>query len=707
MELIPLAGRLRRVDPGLLGILLVAAVLRVLHIGRDLPYVLHFDEPTLVDNAVWMWTNHTLHPHFFNYPTGMIYLLAALFGIAMAAGMLAGGLASPGAALAWLSAGTYPRPPEGGVLYFYPTIGVPALYLIGRSVSALAGCVTVALVYGIARAAGARASTARFAALLYAISPLAVEHARFVTTDTAAGMFAAACLLATLRAHDGGPRRGWIVAGALAGLAAGFKYNAGFVAAGIALAAIARGRHPQRRAGAAGDLGMAAAAGLLAFLVTTPFALADPGRFLHDIRYEALRVGTGAGAVAGLERESGFARVLSLLYGGLTPMGIGAVVVGAIGALRSGAFRRLLLVALPLLGLVPLLTGTIVYARYLVPLWPPLVVLAAIGVLEPPIRMERAGIAPGVARGTTVTLAILMAMSFCTPLARRERERARPDPRIAMTAWAREHIPQGERIVAEPGGIFPAQERFTIDQVDFLGRHDPAFYRARGIRWLAGSGRERLVRGRDAYAEVLRNRAALEAEARLVWSEGQYTIHALGSGVAWEPDVEAAISAGDLVTAEAILERESRGEPSPLALRRLAEVRLLAADTAGAATAYALASQADSTDGELALGAGVLLTNTGRYAEAMRHLRRAERHMPRNEPTVLYNLAIAGLSIARERVREGRTDEARAHWSSALDDARACVRYARADPSLGGIEDLVLRMGRRWGFARPSDRAVP
>ncbi|MDM7915778.1 MAG: hypothetical protein QUU85_11040, partial [Candidatus Eisenbacteria bacterium] len=130
-------------------VLAAAAALRFWRIGGDLPYVLHYDEPTLVDNAVWMIQGRTLDPHFLNYPTGLIYLLALLYGIVLLGGVAFGRFDGIAGGIAWLSAGTYPRPAEGGVLYFYPTIGVPALYLIGRGVSALAGVATVALVYTV------------------------------------------------------------------------------------------------------------------------------------------------------------------------------------------------------------------------------------------------------------------------------------------------------------------------------------------------------------------------------------------------------------------------------------------------------------------------------------------------------------------------------------------------------------------------------
>jgi tetratricopeptide (TPR) repeat protein len=274
-----------------------------------------------------------------------------------------------------------------------------------------------------------------------------------------------------------------------------------------------------------------------------------------------------------------------------------------------------------------------------------------------------------------------------------------------MTAWARANIPASERIAAEPGGIFPDPDHFTIDQVDFLGRHAPDFYRSRGIRWLLSSGRDRLVAGRREYADVASNQAALASAAERVWGAGAYAIYRIQDGEAWEKDVETALAAGDRRGARDILERAAQGGDDALAWRRLAGFRLQAADTAGAVAAYARASDIDSTDGETCLALGVLQVDGGCYEDAVRSLLRAERHMPRQEPVVQYNLAVARLSLARARLREERREEALALWASALASARTCVRFAGSDPNLGGIESLVLRMGDRWGFVPPGDRS--
>jgi 4-amino-4-deoxy-L-arabinose transferase-like glycosyltransferase len=114
------------------------------------------------------------------------------------------------------------------VLYFYPTIGVPTLYLIGRCLSALAGALAIPLVYALAIRSNGSRTMARIASLLLALSPLAVEHAHVITTDTAAMAIATFALLTVLRA-EGGTTRHWVISGALGGLAAGIKYNAGLI----------------------------------------------------------------------------------------------------------------------------------------------------------------------------------------------------------------------------------------------------------------------------------------------------------------------------------------------------------------------------------------------------------------------------------------------------------------------------------------------
>lgn len=727
-----------RRDRFLWALLILGTLLRLWRIRGDLPYVFHLDEPTLVDNAVWMWQNRTLDPHFFHYPTGMIYLLAALYGIVMLGGVAVGRFDGWSGAVAWLSSHAYARPPEGGVLYFYPVIGVPGLYLIGRLVSVIASTATIALVYAVAMRAGGGRRLARIVALLLAFSPLAVEHARYVTTDTMAMMLATACILAGLSARRGSARA-WVVTGALAGLAAGFKYNAGLVL--IVLPVLghwaARGseermpRAPETggrgtRARALRRVTLAAAAVAIAFLLTTPYALLDAGTFLRDVGYEATRVGAGAGAVKGLEETSGSDKVASVFWNALGIAGILAAAWGVLASIRSRRLQTrrsawVAILAWCAAALVPLVLGKVVYARHMLPVWPAVLLFAALGIDDAAERIgiraaaysrpssgargapATAAIAPVSAASTiaAVTLTLILLAPGTIRLARREVARAHADPRIEMTAWIESHVPPGERIASEPSGPFPSGDRYGVEQVDFIGRGSPERYRSRGVRYLATTGRDRFVEGDARYDEIRANLRAIREQSDPVWASGRYAIYRLRGAAPWEEAVRGALASGDAPEARRILEDAIRaGENSPYAWRMLGDARVASGDTATAIAAFGSAAHADTADAELPLTIGVLSMNRGDYDEAIQQFSRAARLGPRDNPLVQHDLAVAFLSRARVRLKAGDATGARSDWETALVSARVCAKFAQGDPQMAGTLDTVMRAGGRWGFVR-------
>lgn len=677
----------------------VAAFVRFWQIRGDLPYVLHYDEPTLVDNAVWMIQQRTLNPHFFNYPSGLIMLLALLYGFVCLGGIVTGQFADWVAAITWLASGTYPQPEGGGVLYYYPTIGVPALYIIGRSVSALAGVAAVVLVYAlVTRARGSR-GTARTAALLTALSPLAVENSHLITTDMTATALATAGLLACLETAQRHGTRGWVIAGALAGTAAGVKYNAGLVALLLPLLAVWQwrtvGKLPLRR------LAFAAVAAIVAFLITTPYAVLDTTTFLRDLGYEFRHIASATPAIEGGDAPeiSSVGKVAQVFWHDLGIAGILAVVLGILVSLRSRRFDRTAIACWVLVFLLPLLRWKTLYPRYLLPVWPAVLIVAALG-LEAAVRFF-AGRVPARAQvGVAVLIAGLVLAPGTVRLVQRESRRARPDPRIEMTVWLSTNLPQGERVVAEKGGPFPKPELYGLQIVDFIGRTRPDEYLARGLRYLVATGRERFVDDPNARAEIVKDVDAIRNASDVVWSRDRYTIFRLRGEASWEQPVRDAIIAGDLPKAREILERQAQeGAASSHLWRMLGEVSVGLRDTTAAIRAYSQAAIEDSTDVETYLVLSGLQMEARRYDLALANLERALRCSPR-EVLIYHNLAVLRLYRAQDRLRRGDRAAARSEWEAAGAAASVAVRAAPQDPQMTGVRDQVERMGRRWSFAK-------
>ena len=687
-----------RGDRVLWAITLLGAALRFLNLAGDLPCVLHYDEPTLIDNAVWMWTNHTANPLFFNYPTGLIYLLAGLFGLVLAGGMAIGRFASWDAALAWLSTGTYPRPPQGGVLYFYPTWGVPALYLIARSVSAIAGTATIPLVYAVARRADCSVGVARLAAFAVAVSSLAVEHSHLATTDAAATCLATVALLLILRAEKAGTRA-WIAAGAMAGLAAGFKYNLGLVAGLLALLAVWRARGGDKSVW--GKLGLAALSAVAAFLLTTPFALIDPARFGRDLAYELHRVTSVTEMFTGAREveASTAAKLLDIFWSHLGLGGIAATLLGLWLTLRSRRFAPTAVAMWVLLCLLPMLRWQSLYARYLLGLWPALLLLATIGVWETARYLSRRK--PAAEPLLIGALALAAFLPSEIRLVQRETTRARPDPRVELSSWINEHIPEGTQLVAERSGPFPDPERTPVEVVDFLGRSTPAQYLDRGLSYLIETGRVRLIEGKAPFREVLQNEEAIRAASDVLWSKQRYAVYKLRGQPEWFEPVTRAIAESRFEDARRSLSAAIEQDRwNRLAWQLLGETEVARGDTLTAMAALMRAAAIDSLQLEVALLLSKLHIARGEYDEAIHRLELADR-TTKEDATTLNNFAVAYLSRARVRLRAGDRPGAESDWTRALGFADRYRESGKGDPRFNALRDQVVRQGARWGFVAP------
>lgn len=684
-------------DRGVWAVLLLAAGLRCLRLGGDLPYVFHFDEPTVVNCAVWLIQHGTLHPHFFNYPTGFIYLLALVFGAVGGIGVALGRFPDWGGAVAWLGAGTYPRPAEGGILYFYPTIGVPALYWIGRSVSALAGVAAVAVVYSLARRLEMGRWPALLAAFMMAISPLAVENSRYATTDMIATLFSALAFAALLRVGKG-RLKDWLLFGVLAGLAAGFKYNAGIIVSLTLIAAIWRRRDGRRQI--VRGLAAAAAGAIVAFLITTPYSVLDSKWFFRDLGYEFRRISGPSGALGGgaVPDATAADRAVQVLLQNIGLPGVIALALAASMAIRSRRFDRIGILAWAALVVLPMLGWRMLHPRYLLLAMPPLVLLVSLGTVCAARWVIARRKWSSAVQGTLIALGIAAVLGpGLYNLGMRGARWMQADPRISMTRWIDANIPTGSSIVAEKDGPFPDRDRFAVRVVDLVGRETLSAYRSDGVRYLALSGQEKRIRGSSAEHAVLANLEEIRRSAETIWSSGRYAILRVPVPD-WQAAVEAMRNTGDLAGARRMLEArlaEEAGSIHPW--KMLADLCRELGDTASARSAYRHALSLDPEDLEVLLGASTLATDAGRWDEAVGLLDSALARTPR-DPLVNHNMAVARLYRSRELFGRGEVAAAREEWEAARRAAATSMRFAPGDPQMAEIANQVERMGARWGF---------
>ena len=406
--------------------MLVALLVRVGHLGYGLPDVYHPDEARIVARAVRVHTG-ALNPHFFNWPSLSVYLLATVYGL----------MALPD--------------PAGAARAFARD---PALfYLVGRFVTVAFGAATVVALYALAAPLYGRI-VGLLAGLFLAVDLLHVHDSRFVTTDVPMTALVAFAVGAALRYERTGSRRVAGAAGFVAGLAASMKYPGALAFVPLTIAGLRRLRLDAPPGGrrALRDLGLGAALALGGFLLGTPFAVLSPVEFLRGVLGE---VGEVHSAQFGNEAELP-APLFHLLHALPTAMGppVALLAVAGLGlVLARGGPREATWLSFPIVYFLLIATWSARFERYAVPLLPFAALLAALAVAvlaeeahrRLPLRRVSLGVTLVAVTGLCLIPAVARLVTFQLVL-------ARPDTREVAAAWIERQIPLGARIAVEPYG---------------------------------------------------------------------------------------------------------------------------------------------------------------------------------------------------------------------------------------------------------------
>ena len=313
-----LAGRgpVRRSGPALAAILALAATLRLVGIEYGLPFgsLLNPDEQNIVPRAWGMVHGAGADPHWFDYPTLVLYVLAPF--------------------QAWQD---------------HPS------YLTARIVVALFGVAAVAAAWWLGRVAYGK-TAGLVAAAAVAVETIGVAYSHMAVTDVPMTALIAVSLAFAVTGR-------LELAGIAAGLAASAKYPAVFLVVPLLVAGWGRWRR----------LAISLAAAAAAFLATSPYVLVHP----HQAWSDASRVQRLAReGWLGFEHDSwALFSFTGKLWDGLGPALVVAV-AGLALALRRRSRTDLILAAFVVAYLVDLLTIRAHFDRYVLPLVPALAALA-------------------------------------------------------------------------------------------------------------------------------------------------------------------------------------------------------------------------------------------------------------------------------------------------------------------------------------------
>lgn len=435
-------GRLSRSSMvvGLLGLVLLAFgwMARVDRIEHMLPYCQHPDEHVWVSKALGMVKSGNLNPRRFTKPSFMVYLNAATLALTSAA--------STDAALAprALPKSCYPYFKHAGVIlplrYVYAVVSLAALFLAAlanrklarhllreRSFADAAFLLTIALGLG---------------------SPFYLRLSTWYLNVDILGCLTATAVIAhgVLLVERLPARIFALSAGVLVGFCVGTKYNLFPVLAAPTLAILLFHRRSWLV-----NLALLGAAALVAFLVTTPYALLTPAAFYRDLSHEAAHYATGAGSPT---RERGLEMFLA--YGKNVSDGYGSGVlllalVGLVESLRRSWRLTAMVFSYPLLLWLYMSLQRTFFARNLLILELAIPMLATLGAFE---LVQAFGWRM---RGSRLPAAAVSALAFCClsalvlttwPLkASKAAFIAHPESRNRAVDWVLEHAPKKSTVL--------------------------------------------------------------------------------------------------------------------------------------------------------------------------------------------------------------------------------------------------------------------
>jgi hypothetical protein len=387
------------------GVLLLALVLRLVGLKHGLPYVYDADENAhFVPRAVGMF-GHGFNPHYFVNPPAYTYLVHLALTVRF---------------------GT--REAVGNAF----AVDRTEVFVVARLVSAVLGAAAVGLLMIAGRRLLGRAGGLVAGALL-AVAFLPVFYSHLALNDVPAQAAVCLALVGVAGVYRTGRLREYALAGVALGIACATKYTGGIVLACL-LGAAAVSHGPRLR-----GLALAGGLALVGFVIANPYSVLDWTQFWDGLRHQSEASGDAAGKL-GITQSSGI-----LYYFGTATWGLGwlpvlAAAGGAIGMLFRDRRLAAVLVPAPLLFLAFMGTQERFFARWLLPVYPILCLLAAWAVLE---LVPRRRWVPALAGGLLVAQGLVFSVHSDLVL-------RRDDTRQLARDWMVAHVPIRSKVVIEP-----------------------------------------------------------------------------------------------------------------------------------------------------------------------------------------------------------------------------------------------------------------
>lgn len=397
----------------MLAILAAAAALRLWGIGFGLPHEFSRPDEDAAQGIALRAFTGDLNPHFLDWPTFFMYVLALAYAVCFQAGRLVGVFSSATSFV--VAASTDPT----------------LVRLIARGLSASAGVATVWIV----RQIGTRlfdATTGLVASLYLALAALHVRDSHFGVTDISATCLLTLSFFFVVKATTTGAWRHLVLSAAFAGLAASTKYNAGLILLATAWA-VAAGAVPSLVSWAARARALAVCAGVafIVFVAGSPYAALEFRGFLGALTQLSTRLRAGH---TGLTDPAWQVHLFTSLRYGLGEPLLVAGIAGLGWFVRARPIHGLLLLVFPLTYFVLIGSGRTSFARYILPVVPFLCLSAAYATTELGRWLGRRTQASWVPAITWALAAVLVLPSAWSAV-QSDRLLSRTDTRLLAADW--------------------------------------------------------------------------------------------------------------------------------------------------------------------------------------------------------------------------------------------------------------------------------
>lgn len=333
----------------------VAFLIRLWGINFGLPYEYHVDENQYVRQAASMGANG-LEPGDWYNPPFLKYILLGEYGLLYVVGKLWGVFASSA--------------DFGNQMTIDPTW----LYLLGRLTSVLLGTITVLIAYWIGKSAYNR-RVGILGALFLAVSFLPVRESHFAVNDAAITFWMAVALLAAVKIFQNGKWRWYILGGVSLGLGFATKYS-GLVAIMPILIAHFYTPEALRNKYSYGKLFTLFILILVSAALASPYFILTPGKALVNIS-ELFLSGQDGFWNWQIDPGGGFIFYIKTLIWGLGWGLFLLSVVGMLFALLRHEPVDLVFLSIPILMFIFLGRQQMYFGRFMLPLIPPMLILAA------------------------------------------------------------------------------------------------------------------------------------------------------------------------------------------------------------------------------------------------------------------------------------------------------------------------------------------